>query len=293
MTEPLPEPLVPAEVDLRDFPFTPIFRARLFGSSFHARTSDAAWRAGVTLWLKSWDQVPAGTLPDDDIDLCRLAELGRDMKSWAKLRDTALHGWRKCTDGRLHHQVVAEGVLEAWAKRSSAKKRGGAGAAARWHKQPETMAKPSTQDGSANAQAMLGDSKGSEREVKETGKGEEKQKSIVGLAPDAVQPAKNGQDSQRMRELRSQAVSILAFLNEKTGRGYEPVPANVDRIVARLKEGTTPDDIRAVIAMKCREWSGDPKTEKWIRPKTLFSAENFANYKGELGQPEPERRLAI
>ena len=30
---------------------------------------------GGTLWLKSWDQVPAGSLPDDDVDLCRLAEL--------------------------------------------------------------------------------------------------------------------------------------------------------------------------------------------------------------------------
>ncbi|NFV80015.1 YdaU family protein [Magnetospirillum aberrantis] len=109
-----PEPLVPADVDLRDFPFTPMFRSRLFGSSFHARVSDAGWRAGVTLWLKSWDQVPAGTLPDDDIDLCRLAELGRDLKSWRKVRMEALWGWMKCSDGRLHHHVVAEGVMEAW-----------------------------------------------------------------------------------------------------------------------------------------------------------------------------------
>jgi hypothetical protein len=44
------------------------------------------------------------------------------------------------------------------------------------------------------------------------------------------------------------------FLNEKTGRAYQPVPANVDMIVARLKEGATVDDCRAVIAKKCREW---------------------------------------
>lgn len=116
-TASLPAPLVPAEVDLRDFPFTPIFRARLFGSTFHARASDSEWRAGVTLWLKSWDQVPAGTLPDDDIDLCRLAELGRDLKTWRKLRAGALHGWFKCADGRLHHKVVAEGVMEAWERK--------------------------------------------------------------------------------------------------------------------------------------------------------------------------------
>lgn len=116
-------PLVPAEVDLRDFPFTPIFRSRLFGSSFHARVSDAEWRAGVTLWLKSWDQVPAGSLPDDDVDLCRLAELGRDMKLWLKLRPGALHGWFACTDGRLYHKVVAEGVNEAWQRKQEQRDR--------------------------------------------------------------------------------------------------------------------------------------------------------------------------
>lgn len=109
----LPEPLTPSGCDLRDFPHTPMFRSRLFGSSFHARATDSEWRAGVTLWLKSWDQVPAGSLPDDDIDLCRLAELGRDMRAWRKLKDGAMRGWIKCSDGRLYHPVVADGVNNA------------------------------------------------------------------------------------------------------------------------------------------------------------------------------------
>ncbi len=109
----LPSPLTPADSDLRDFPHTPLFRARLFGSSFHARATDAEWRAGVTLWLKSWDQVPAGSLPDDDIELCRLAELARDLKAWKKHKDGALRGWVHCSDGRLYHPVVAEGINTA------------------------------------------------------------------------------------------------------------------------------------------------------------------------------------
>ena len=107
-------PLVTADVDLKDFPYTPIFRARLFGSSFHATATDAEWRAGVTLWLRSWDQVPAGSLPQDEVQLCRLAELGRDMKTWRKVRLIALHGWAAAPDGRLYHEVVAEGVNAAW-----------------------------------------------------------------------------------------------------------------------------------------------------------------------------------
>lgn len=163
-------PLVPQEVDLRGYPFTPIFRARLFGSSFHARATDAEWRAGVTLWLKSWDQVPAGTLPGDDIDLCRLAELGRDLKTWAKIKVGAMHGWIKCSDGRLHHPVVAEGVLEAWDGKSKATAKGKAGAAKRWglgsataiaqasNLNSSTMPQPEKNNATAMAQVMPSDS---------------------------------------------------------------------------------------------------------------------------------------
>jgi hypothetical protein len=108
-----PAPLTPADCDLRDFPHTPLFRSRLFGSSFHAQANDGEWRAGVTLWLKSWDQVPAGSLPNNEVELCRLAELARDLKAWKKLRDGALRGWLLCTDGRLYHPVVAEGINTA------------------------------------------------------------------------------------------------------------------------------------------------------------------------------------
>ena len=110
-------PLVPADVDLRDFPFTPLFRSKLFNSEFHALATDTEWRCGVTLWLKSWDQIPSGTLPTDDVTLCRLAELGRDLKKWQRIKGGALRGWMLCSDGRLHHRVVAESVLEAWKRK--------------------------------------------------------------------------------------------------------------------------------------------------------------------------------
>lgn len=113
MTE-LPDPLSPSDCDLRDFPFLPLDIQRLFNSEFHALADDAAWRAGLTLWLKSFHQVPSGSIPDDDISLTRLAELGRDVKTWKKIRDMALRGWIKCNDGRLYHPVVAEKAAEAW-----------------------------------------------------------------------------------------------------------------------------------------------------------------------------------
>jgi uncharacterized phage protein (TIGR02220 family) len=91
---------------------------------------------------------------------------------------------------------------------------------------------------------------------------EENNKNTVGLKPDALQ--------------------VLSFLNEKTGRNYEPVAANLRLIEARLKGGSTVEDCRAVIAKKCREWGADARMRAYLRPATLFNDTKFAQYKGEL-----------
>lgn len=79
------------------------------------------------------------------------------------------------------------------------------------------------------------------------------------------------------------AIQILEYLNEKAGRDYRPVKANLSLIDARLKEGATPDECRAVVDAKVMAWSSDVKMREYLRPKTLFSATNFAQYAGELG----------
>lgn len=83
-------------------------------------------------------------------------------------------------------------------------------------------------------------------------------------------------------ELRLQALEILTFLNEKTGRNYRPVKANIGMIEARLKEGATVEELRAVVAKKCREWTGNETMQIYLRPATLFNSTKFAQYQGEL-----------
>lgn len=150
MTDQLPAPLVPADVDLRDFPFVQIDVARLFNSQFHARATDTEWRAGVTLWLKAAHQVPAGSLPDDDIALARLAELGRDLKTWRKIKEMALYGWIKCSDGLLYHPVVAEKALHAWGKKQAQRQRTEAARNARLQRQSQNTGQTMSQTGTAS-----------------------------------------------------------------------------------------------------------------------------------------------
>ena len=152
-------PLTPKDCDLRDFQFMPMDISRLFGSRFHAVCSDAEWRAGVTLWLKSFHQVPAASLPDDDVELCRLAELGRDIKAWKKVRENALHGWEKCEDGRLYHKVVAEKAMEAWGKKQSYRERSKKGNSKRWGSQKD-VAEQSFSDPSGIDKGVLQPPKG-------------------------------------------------------------------------------------------------------------------------------------
>ena len=113
-----PAPLVPPEVDLRGLEYMPLLGSRLFSSDFNASATDTEWRTAVTLWWASWGQVPAGSLPHDDVILCRLADFGRDIKTWRKVRARALHGFVLCSDGRLYHPVIAQQALIAWEKRA-------------------------------------------------------------------------------------------------------------------------------------------------------------------------------
>lgn len=84
--------------------------------------------------------------------------------------------------------------------------------------------------------------------------------------------------------------SLLDYLNTLAGRNYKPAPSNIKFLKARLAEGHTPQEIADVIARKCQEWLDDPKFSQYLRPATLFNAEKFNQYVGELGQPLPQKR---
>lgn len=122
----LPAPLVPADCDLRGYKMM-LDGARLFGSSFDGIANDSEWRAGVTLWVKSFEQMPAASLPDSDAKLAILAQV--DLRKWRRIKGVALRGWIQCSDGRLYHPVVAGVALEGWLSRLKTRKASAVGVA--------------------------------------------------------------------------------------------------------------------------------------------------------------------
>lgn len=145
----LPEPLVPADVDLRDFAFMPLDVLRLRDSDLATLATGEEFKAAVLLWCFAWHQVPAASLPDDDRVLARHSGAGA---GWKNVREEALRGFVLCSDLRFYHPVIAEKAIEAWQKRSVASRKGKAGASARWMR--GQCPSNGTGNGTGNARAM-------------------------------------------------------------------------------------------------------------------------------------------
>ncbi len=106
-------PPVPSDADLRHFPNMPLEVARLRDSDIASVGDPEVFRCAVMLWCAAWHQVPAGSLPNDDATLARMAGLGRDIKTWKRLRVATLRGFREFADGRIYHRVVCEKAIES------------------------------------------------------------------------------------------------------------------------------------------------------------------------------------
>ena len=85
------------------------------------------------------------------------------------------------------------------------------------------------------------------------------------------------------------ASKVIQHLNDKTGSKFRVTKTNVKFIDARIAEGATPTDLIAVINRKCLEWLDDPKFAQYLRPSTLFNAEKFNTYIGQLDAPIPAK----
>lgn len=72
-------------------------------------------------------------------------------------------------------------------------------------------------------------------------------------------------------------LEVLEYLNNKVGSRYHNSNNSLKHIRARLNEGFTVDDCKAVIDKKCQEWKNDAKMEQYLRPETLFGSK-FENY---------------
>jgi len=96
----------------------------------------------------------------------------------------------------------------------------------------------------------------------------------------------SGKPDPEPRADHSDAVEILGYLNARAGKAFRPVKSNVGLVLARLREGASVDDCKAVIDAKVAQWLGDAKMSEFLRPATLFGREKFAQYLGHVGSKQ-------
>ena len=106
-------PPIPDDADLRSVRWFKLDIVSLLNSDFMQLASPEEFKAAFMLWTKSIHQVPAGSLPNDEAILAKLAGGYNDFrKPWQRIREMALYGWELCSDGRLYHHAVAGTVLD-------------------------------------------------------------------------------------------------------------------------------------------------------------------------------------
>ena len=93
-------------------------------------------------------------------------------------------------------------------------------------------------------------------------------------------------DKDRNKDRDKDTENIISFLNSTTGSKYKASTDKTRRLIAaRLAEGFTVDDFKAVISKKAKEWQNTDMAQ-YLRPETLFGTK----FEGYLNQPERNNR---
>lgn len=86
------------------------------------------------------------------------------------------------------------------------------------------------------------------------------------------------QKKETDKKVLSIAKDVIEYLNSRAESSFSiKSGGNMDLIAARLKEGYSIAEFKAVIDNKVRDWKGK-EMERYLRPVTLFAKSKFENY---------------
>jgi uncharacterized protein YdaU (DUF1376 family) len=268
----------------------PLEVSRLLDSDLVALSTGDEFKAALILWARSWSQVPAASIPDDDRILARMT--GFSLTEWARLREMALKNWIKCDDGRLYHPVVADLAISAHAKRrGQADRANSRWAKAKADKNADADAPASKSDAVASADDAVADAPA--MQVKGTVEGTEPplppltEGEPQGEKPSRRKPRKSipddfpsqadiaaAQEAARMAGANADmAYQAERFRNWAIGKDakYADWPATWKNVVSRtIKEAPK---TRPVVAAPAKGASDD----RWRRPCRRFKASQYWN----------------
>lgn len=269
------DPLTPADLDLRDFPYMPLDVVRLRDSDMAVVSTGEQFRAAVLLWCAAWHQVPAASLPDDERLLANLAGFGRDVKGWRAIAEPALHGFVSCSDGRLYHPVIAEKAIEAWAAKEKQRARTQAAAEARRTGKPTDPGAPPRNRHKKRDEAKNVDRYEHRHDASDIDRHDNRNDNRNDERDDARNEIQGKGREGKERNPKSTALEgcardsksddpAIAIRREICGL-VEPEmpPADMARVAMWLAQGYSTDLIRAVVVERIRDGKR-PKSLAWF-----------------------------
>ena len=115
----------------------------------------------------------------------------------------------------------------------------------------------------------------------QTNLGNDSEVSLVSLTVDDTVDDNSRDNTLSRNSTRVPYKEIIDYLNEKTGRHYKHTAKVNQRVIkARMNQGYTLEDFKAVLDKKSVGWKNDEKMKEFLRPETLFSTK-FDRYLNE------------
>ena len=100
----------------------------------------------------------------------------------------------------------------------------------------------------------------------------------------------SAKEEKQVNEFNYLLKEVIDYLNLRAKTNYKHTTrVNQQHIHARVQEGYTLNDFKAVIDLKVTQWISDTKMSKFLRPQTLFSPK-MESY---LNEPKPKSRVDV
>lgn len=205
------------------------------------KMSGDAVKAYLYLLCSSWLEDDRATLPNDDIDLAKLARVTN--RKWSGIKNMVLSNFLINNDGKLYNERLME-ISNLQIMRSKVGSKGGSKRASKLQAKDQS-----------NTEA----------------KGEAKPK--LSSSPSS-----------------STSKEIINMLNGIAEREFRHTQSHCKYINARLNEGFTIEDFRAVIKHKTEQWKNDPEMSKFLQPSTLFGTKFDGYLQDAQNKVEPEEK---
>lgn len=86
-------------------------------------------------------------------------------------------------------------------------------------------------------------------------------------------------------DINADVLEVVNYLNERCHKRYRATSKSVQKfITARLRDGATVDEMKAVIDVKASQWENDVKMREYLRPETLFNETKFEAYRQQIAE---------